>query len=99
MDPFDLNRFLKAQGHCYEQALAEIRAGRKQSHWIWFIFPQFAGLGMTMQSVAYAINSLDEATAYLSHPVLGPRLSECANAVIGVEGKSAAEIFGWPDDM
>jgi uncharacterized protein (DUF1810 family) len=97
--PHDLDRFVQAQGGVYEQALAEIRAGRKRSHWMWFVFPQFAGLGFSSTSQRYAIESRDEAEAYLAHPVLGPRLCECAQAILDVEGRSAQEIFGSPDDL
>ena len=96
---YHLDRFIDAQQTVYEQALAEIRGGRKQSHWMWFVFPQFDGLGFSETSRRYAVKSLDEATAYLAHPVLGPRLLECAEAVLGLEGRSAADIFGSPDDM
>lgn len=98
-DPYDLNRFLQAQKGVYERALAEIRSGRKQSHWMWFIFPQFHGLGSTPTSQFYAIKSLAEADAYLRHRILGPRLVECAEAVLRVSGRSANAIFGSPDDM
>jgi uncharacterized protein (DUF1810 family) len=98
-DPFNLNRFLQAQEDDYQQALAEIRSGRKRTHWIWYIFPQIEGLGVSPTSKHYAIKSVDEAKAYLEHPVLGPRLLECAEAVLGVEGRSATEIFGSPDDV
>lgn len=98
-DPYDLQRFVRAQAADYERALAEIRSGRKRSHWMWYIFPQFAGLGSSWTSQQYAINSLAEATAYLVHPVLGPRLVSCAEAVLGLEGSSAREVFGSPDDM
>ena len=98
-DPYDLNRFLSAQTHAYEQALSEIKAGHKRSHWMWFIFPQFDGLAFSSMSKLYSIKSLDEARAYLAHPILGPRLLQCAEAVVGVKGHSAAEIFGSPDDL
>jgi uncharacterized protein (DUF1810 family) len=98
-DPHDLNRFVAAQEEDYEQALREVRGGRKRSHWIWYIYPQFDGLGYSSMSKRYAIKSLAEARAYLQHPVLGPRLVECAEAALGVEGKTAHEIFGSPDDM
>jgi uncharacterized protein (DUF1810 family) len=98
-DPHDLNRFVRAQADDYEQALVEIRAGRKRSHWMWYIFPQIAGLGFSPLSRRYAISSLDEARAYLDHPVLGRRLVECAEAALGVESRSAHEIFGSPDDL
>jgi uncharacterized protein (DUF1810 family) len=98
-DPYNLQRFVDAQEGVYAQALAEIRSGRKRSHWMWFIFPQFAGLGFSPTSQRYAIRSLEEAQAYRSHPVLGPRVIECAEAVLAVDGRSAHDIFGSPDDM
>jgi uncharacterized protein (DUF1810 family) len=98
-DPFDLSRFVQAQEDDYDQALSEIRSGRKRSHWMWYIFPQYAGLGFSATSQWYAIKSLAEAEAYLRHPVLGPRLTECAEAALRTEGRSAFEIFGSPDDM
>ena len=99
IDPYDLARFVRAQETMYNRALAEIRNGSKQSHWMWFIFPQFEGLGFSSTSRRYAIKSLAEARAYLSHPVLGPRLIECAEAALGIKGRSALEIFDSPDDM
>ena len=98
-DTFDLNRFLVAQEADYERALAEITNGRKRSHWMWYVFPQFAGLGHSPMSEAYAIKSLAEARAYLAHSVLGPRLVACAQAVLNVPGRSAHDIFGSPDDL
>jgi len=98
-DPHDLKRFVKAQEEAYERALAEIKSGRKRSHWMWYIFPQIAGLGFSSTSVFYSIKSVAEARAYLGHPVLGPRLTECTEAAFAVEGRSAHEIFGSPDDM
>src|SRR5437763_20279 len=98
-DPYDLGRFVRAQEGDHERALAEIRAGRKRSHWMWYVFPQLDGLGSSATSRRYAIKSLAEARAYLAHPVLGPRLLECAQAVVRVEGRSADEIFGSPADM
>lgn len=98
-DPHDLDRFVQAQRGDYEQALSEIKDGRKQSHWMWYIFPQFDGLGLSSIARRYSIKSLAEAKAYLGHPVLGPRLAECAGAALGVKGRSAHEIFGSPDDM
>lgn len=99
MDPHDLQRFLDAQdsGGTYEQALAELRAGHKTSHWMWFVFPQLAGLGQSAMSQRYAIASLGEARAYLDHSVLGPRLRECAAALLAHQGKSAREILGEID--
>lgn len=96
---YSLNRFVEAQAGIYGQALAEIRGGRKQTHWMWFVFPQLAGLGSSATARRYAISGLDEARAYLDHPLLGARLRECAEAVLGVHGKSAREIFGSPDDV
>jgi uncharacterized protein (DUF1810 family) len=98
-DPYDVNRFVEAQRDNYEPALAEIRAGRKQSHWMWYVFPQFAGLGFSPTSQRYAIKSVAEARAYLEHPVLGPRLVECAEAALGLVGRSAREVFDFPDDL
>lgn len=98
-DPFDLSRFVQAQETDYETALSEVRAGRKRSHWIWYIFPQIAGLGSSEMSRRYAIRSRAEAEAYLQHPVLGPRLLEICEAVLGVDRRSAHDIFGSPDDM
>ena len=98
-DPYDLSRFVRAQEVGYEQIVAEIRSGRKRSHWMWYVFPQIDGLGFSSLSKRYSIKSLGEARAYLAHPVLGPRLLECAEAVVSLEGRSATEIFGSPDDM
>ncbi|HLG56981.1 MAG TPA: DUF1810 domain-containing protein [Vicinamibacterales bacterium] len=98
-DPYDLARFVDAQEDSYQQALSEIRSGRKQSHWMWYVFPQFAGLGVSSTSQRYAVKSVAEAEAYLAHPVLGPRLLEIAEAVLRLEGRSASEVFGSPDDM
>jgi uncharacterized protein (DUF1810 family) len=98
-DPFDLARFIRAQQAVYARALAEIRAGAKRSHWMWFIFPQVDGLGFSSTAKLYAIKSAEEARQYLAHPVLGPRLLACAAAVVAVEGRSASEIFGSPDDL
>jgi uncharacterized protein (DUF1810 family) len=96
---FDLDRFVRAQASVYPVALAELRAGRKQSHWMWFVFPQLAGLGRSEMSVRYAIGSLDEARAYLDHPVLGPRLRECASALLATEGRTAEQVLGAVDAM
>ncbi len=98
-DPFDLSRFLAAQDPIYPEALSEIRAGRKRTHWMWFVFPQAIGLGTSPTARHYAIRSLAEARAYLAHPVPGHRLRECAESLLRVRGKSASEIFGYPDDM
>jgi len=96
---FDLERFVKAQQGVYETALAELRAGRKRSHWMWFIFPQVAGLGQSEMARRYAIRSGDEAAAYLAHPVLGERLRACATAVLGHAGQDIGDIFPHPDDL
>ena len=98
-DPFDLQRFVAAQAGVYDQALAEVRRGRKTSHWMWFVFPQLAGLGSSPMAQRYAIASLEEARAYLGHPVLGPCLREIAEAAAGLVGQTAREVFGAPDDM
>ena len=98
-DPFDLHRFVAAQETVYPRALAELRSGAKRSHWMWFGFPQIDGLGYSSAAKRYAIQSGDEARAYLAHPVLGTRLRECAEALEGVTGRSASEIFGFPDDL
>jgi uncharacterized protein (DUF1810 family) len=100
-DPFDLQRFVTAQdsGGTYERATAELRAGRKASHWMWFVFPQIAGLGYSPTARAYAITSLAEARAYLAHPVLGPRLTECATILAGLSGRTAEQVFGEVDAL
>lgn len=98
-DPFDLDRFLNAQSGVYPQVLAELRAGQKRSHWIWFIFPQVKGLGQSSHSQFYGIGSLAEAQAYLGHPVLGPRLEECTILVTQVQKKPIEQILGYPDDL
>jgi uncharacterized protein (DUF1810 family) len=98
-DPYDLARFERAQADTYEHALSELREGRKQTHWMWFIFPQFDGLGFSETARYYAVKTLPEARAYLAHPVLGPRLEECAEAILRVEGRSAHDILGSPDDL
>jgi len=98
-DPFNLARFLDAQSSTYTTALAELRAGCKRTHWIWFIFPQVSGLGLSSTSQFYAIRSRAEAAAYLAHPVLGPRLRECTDAILQHPQKTAAEIMGHPDDL
>jgi uncharacterized protein (DUF1810 family) len=98
-DPYDLDRFVRAQRGVYEQALAELIAGRKRSHWIWFIFPQVAGLGSSPMSERYAIGSAAEAVAYLAEPLLGSRLLRCLEAMLGVKGRSAHDILGYPDDL
>jgi uncharacterized protein (DUF1810 family) len=98
-DPHDLARFVQAQAAIYPQALAELKSGRKCSHWMWFVFPQLQGLGFSSTSRRYAIDSLAQAQAYLEHPVLGHRLQACCEAVLAVRGRSAHDIFGSPDDM
>lgn len=97
--PFDLNRFCQAQETTYESALSEIRSGRKKTHWMWFIFPQYAGLGFSSTSVFYAIKTLDEARSYLAHPLLGSRLEDCCRALLALENLTVHEIFGSPDDL
>ena len=98
-DPYDLSRFIHAQEGDYERALAELRSGQKRSHWMWYIFPQLDGLAFSATSKRYAIKSAEEATAYLAHPILGPRLWQCAEAVLRIDGRSATAIFGSPDDL
>ena len=98
-DPFDLHRFVSAQEGSYDTALAELRSGQKRTHWMWYIFPQIDGLGYSPTAKFYAIKSPEEARQYLEHPVLGPRLLTCAEAVLSVEGRSVSEIFGFPDDL
>jgi uncharacterized protein (DUF1810 family) len=98
-DPHDLQRFVDAQEGDYARALAEIRAGEKRSHWMWYIFPQCHGLGHSPTARRFALRSLAEAEAYLHHPILGPRLVEAAEATLALEGRSAHDIFGSPDDM
>jgi uncharacterized protein (DUF1810 family) len=97
-DPFDLDRFVQAQNPVFSGVTGELKRGRKQSHWMWFIFPQIAGLGFSAMSQRYAIASRAEAKAYLTHPVLGPRLAECTGLVLAVEGRSINAILGAPDD-
>jgi uncharacterized protein (DUF1810 family) len=98
-DPFNLDRFVSAQAAVYPQVLAELRAGSKRSHWIWFIFPQMKGLGHSSQSEYYGLGSLEEAEAYARHPQLGPRLLECTQLVNQVEGRDIDQILGSPDDL
>lgn len=98
-DPFDLQRFVDAQAAVYDRVLAELRAGAKRSHWIWFVFPQLRALGSSPTARHYGIDSLAEAKAYLAHPVLGTRLRECTRLVAAVEGRSIDDIFGWPDNL
>ncbi|MFI4904329.1 MAG: DUF1810 domain-containing protein [Burkholderiales bacterium] len=98
-DPFDLARFVEAQAATYDDALAELVDGRKRSHWMWYVFPQFAGLGMSGMAQRFAIASVDEARAYLAHPLLGPRLVACAEAMLAHAGTPARSIMGSPDDL
>jgi uncharacterized protein (DUF1810 family) len=98
-DPFDLQRFVDAQAPVYDTVVGELRSGRKRSHWMWFVFPQLRGLGSSPTAVRFGISSIDEARAYLAHELLGSRLRECAGLVAGIDGRSAEQIFGWPDDL
>lgn len=98
-DPHHLQRFVDAQQGSYERALAEVRAGRKQSHWMWYIFPQLRGLGHSAMAERYGIAGLDEAAAYLAHPLLGPRLIAICEALLAVQDRTAHEVFGSPDDL
>ncbi|HET6617286.1 MAG TPA: DUF1810 domain-containing protein [Gemmatimonadota bacterium] len=98
-DPFDLERFVTAQESDFERALTEIRSGRKRTHWMWYVFPQVEGLGSSPTSSRYSIKSLEEARAYLAHPLLGPRLLAIAEAALAVEDRSAKDVFGSPDDL
>lgn len=98
-DTYDLNRFVSAQHEVYNRILEELKSGMKRTHWMWFIFPQIHGLGHSTTAVYYAIKSIEEAREYLNHPLLGPRLLECAEAVLIIEGRTASQIFGYPDDI
>jgi uncharacterized protein (DUF1810 family) len=98
-DSFDLQRFVDAQAAVYSRVIEELRSGRKQSHWMWFIFPQIAGLGHSEMAQRFAISSSDEALAYLAHPLLGSRLRECTALINSVEGRSLLDILGSPDDL
>jgi uncharacterized protein (DUF1810 family) len=98
-DPFDLQRFVDAQDRVYDTVLDELRRGKKRGHWIWFVFPQLRGLGHSPTAIHYGIGSLDEARAYERHEILGPRLRECARVVARIHGRSADEIFGFPDNL
>lgn len=98
-DPFDLKRFVDAQAPVYRSVVAELRSGRKRTHWMWFVFPQLRGLGHSPIADCYGISSMAEARAYLDHDLLGPRLHECTQLVNQVAGRSIEEIFGWPDDL
>jgi uncharacterized protein (DUF1810 family) len=98
-DPYNLKRFIDAQEPLFDRVCLELRNGRKASHWMWFIFPQFKGLGQSATAKRFEIASRNEAVAYAKHPILGPRLTECTRLVNAIEGSSAAEIFGYPDDL
>ena len=98
-DPYNLQRFVDAQNPVFERVCAELRAGQKRGHWIWFVFPQLRGLGHSEMATRFAISSREEAEEYLKHPVLGPRLRECTRLVMLVEGRSINQIFGYPDDL
>jgi uncharacterized protein (DUF1810 family) len=98
-DPYNLDRFVRAQTPVYEEVLSELKNGKKVSHWMWFIFPQMKGLGRSPTSIEFSISSREEASAYLHHPLLGPRLKECTRLVLLTEGRSIEQIFGFPDDM
>jgi len=98
-DRYALQRFVAAQDRVYDTVLAELRNGAKRSHWIWFVFPQLRGLGRSATAQHYGISSLEEARAYLAHPVLGPRLRDCTRLVAATDGRSVDEIFGWPDNL
>jgi uncharacterized protein (DUF1810 family) len=98
-DPYDLQRFVDAQSSCYERVCEELTEGCKQSHWMWFVFAQIKGLRHSAMAERYAISSLKEATAYLLHPILGPRLRHCSDLVLCIEGRSVEQIFGYPDDL
>src|SRR6476661_3785827 len=97
--PFNLQRFVDAQSRIMDTVFAELRAGRKRSHWMWYVFPQIGGLGKSVTAQKFAIASLDEAIAYLDHPILAPRLRMCTELVIAIEGRSAEAIFGYPDHL
>ena len=98
-DTFDLARFTDAQAGVYDTVLAELRAGRKRTHWIWFVFPQLRGLGHSATAYRFGLTSLEEAAAYLAHPVLGPRLVECTGLLLTHRGRAARDILGYPDDL
>jgi uncharacterized protein (DUF1810 family) len=99
IDPFDLQRFVDAQNSCFAQVRSELAAGKKRSHWMWFVFPQIQGLGSSAMAQRFAISGLEEARAYLAHPVVGGRLRECTALVNDLTGRSVEEIFGYPDDL
>jgi uncharacterized protein (DUF1810 family) len=98
-DPYHLQRFVDAQARCFAQVRSELSAGKKRSHWMWFIFPQLQGLGSSPMAQRYAISGLDEAKAYLAHPILGDRLRDCTSVVNAVSGRTVEDIFGYPDDL
>ena len=98
-DPYNLQRFLDAQSYHYDDVVAELRSGMKRTHWMWFIFPQIAGLGSSPTAVKYAISSREEAQAYLKHPILGMRLRKCTQLVNAIEGRTIDQVFGYPDDL
>ena len=98
-DPYDLQRFVDAQNPVFEQVCSELREGRKEGHWMWFVFPQLKGLGHSWMASRYGITSREEAKAYLQHPILGPRLRECTRLVNLVEGRKIEQIFGYPDNL
>ena len=98
-DPYDLARFIDAQARCYTRVLEELAAGEKTSHWMWFIFPQLKGLGVSATARRFGLAGVEEARAYLAHPLLGARLRECVRALLALEGRTANEIFGNPDDL
>ena len=98
-DPFDLERFVEAQDRVFARAWSELSAGRKETHWMWFIFPQLAGLGQSEMSKRYGIRGMDEARAYMQHPILGERLRECTRLVVALPGADVNRIFGTPDDL
>jgi uncharacterized protein (DUF1810 family) len=98
-DPYDLQRFVDAQNPVFEQVCSELREGRKEGHWMWFVFPQLKGLGHSWMASRYGITSREEAKAYLQHPILGPRLRECTGLVNLVEGRKIEQIFGYPDNL
>ena len=99
IDQYDLNRFINAQENIYNQVISELKNGYKQSHWMWFIFPQIDGLGHSEIAKKYAIKSKEEAIAYLNHPILGTRLIECSEMLLTIKSLSASDIFGYPDDL
>jgi uncharacterized protein (DUF1810 family) len=98
-DPYQLQRFVDAQAGCFTQVRSELAAGQKRTHWMWFVFPQMRGLGSSSMAVRFALSGLDEAKAYLAHPLLGARLRDCTAFVNAAEGRSVGEIFGYPDDL